>query len=128
YLAMSAVAPFYVACGFSLYLNRRITLDAWDLDIAFKRIVNKRSSAGQSLALMALVICLGFFSSLPLDAKANQSPSSEQAFTSEALPYNRDSARQAIDTIVRGEDFMKEETRRRLAFQEKKKSQSVDWT
>jgi hypothetical protein len=128
YLAMSAVAPFYVACGFSLYLNRRITLEAWDLDIAFKRIVNKRSSAGQSLALMALVICLGFFSSLPLDAKANQSPSSEQAFTSEALPYNRDSARQAIDTIVRGEDFMKEETRRRLAFQEKKKPQSVDWT
>lgn len=46
YLGAAVVAPFYVASGFSLYLNRRIKLEAWDVEIAFKRIVNKRVANG----------------------------------------------------------------------------------
>jgi len=42
YLAWSIVTPFYVAGGFALYLNRRIRLEAWDVEIAFRRIVQKR--------------------------------------------------------------------------------------
>src|SRR5690554_6695568 len=38
-LAMALVAPWYVACGFALYLNRRIKLEGWDIEIAFKRMV-----------------------------------------------------------------------------------------
>ena len=36
--AMSAVEPFYVGAGFGLYLNRRTQLEAWDLEIAFRRL------------------------------------------------------------------------------------------
>lgn len=36
-LAMSVVAPFYVAAGFALYLGRRTELEAWDLELAFRR-------------------------------------------------------------------------------------------
>lgn len=42
YLAALCVGPYYVASGFSLYLNRRVKLEAWDLDIAFRRIMEKR--------------------------------------------------------------------------------------
>jgi hypothetical protein len=35
-LAMALVAPFYVAGGFGLYLNRRIVLEGWDLELVFK--------------------------------------------------------------------------------------------
>jgi hypothetical protein len=37
-LAMSIIAPFYVAGGFSLYLTRRSVLEAWDLELAFRRM------------------------------------------------------------------------------------------
>ena len=29
--------PIYVACGFSLYLNRRTQLEAWDIELVFRR-------------------------------------------------------------------------------------------
>lgn len=38
YLAMSVVEPFYVASGFTLYLNRRTELEAWDLELAFRHL------------------------------------------------------------------------------------------
>ena len=30
--------PIYVACGFSLYLNRRTVLEAWDIELVFRRM------------------------------------------------------------------------------------------
>lgn len=38
YLAMSVIEPFYVAAGFTLYLNRRTDLEAWDLELAFRHL------------------------------------------------------------------------------------------
>jgi hypothetical protein len=35
--AVSFVEPFYVAAGFGLYLNRRVELEAWDLEQEFRR-------------------------------------------------------------------------------------------
>lgn len=39
-LAAGLVAPFYVSAGFMLYLNRRTHLEAWDIDVDFKRIIS----------------------------------------------------------------------------------------
>jgi hypothetical protein len=35
--AVAFVEPFYVAAGFGLYLNRRVELEAWDLEQEFRR-------------------------------------------------------------------------------------------
>ena len=40
-LAVVAVEPLYVAGGFVLYLNRRTQLEAWDLEIAFRRLAGR---------------------------------------------------------------------------------------
>jgi hypothetical protein len=37
-VAESIVEPFYVAAGFSLYLNRRSELEGWDIEVAFRRM------------------------------------------------------------------------------------------
>lgn len=34
---LAFVAPFYVGAGFGLYLNRRVELEAWDLEQEFRR-------------------------------------------------------------------------------------------
>ena len=36
-LAVFIVEPFYVASGFAMYLNRRVELEAWDIEQEFRR-------------------------------------------------------------------------------------------
>lgn len=36
-LVMALVEPFYVAAGFAMYLNRRVELEAWDIEQEFRR-------------------------------------------------------------------------------------------
>jgi hypothetical protein len=58
-LAFSVIAPFYVCAGFSLYLTRRTELEAWDLELAFRRARDEQDDAargGASLTLAALVV------------------------------------------------------------------------
>lgn len=35
-LAVAVVEPFHVAAGFTMYLNRRVALEAWDIEQAFR--------------------------------------------------------------------------------------------
>ncbi len=54
YLLVLAVwEPVYVACGFTLYLNRRTTLEGWDIELTFRRL-------RQRLTGIAYVLMLGF--------------------------------------------------------------------
>jgi len=36
--AWSCIEPFYVGAGFTLYLNRRTVLEAWDIELVFKKM------------------------------------------------------------------------------------------
>lgn len=57
-LAMSVFAPFYVAGGFALYLTRRAELEAWELELAFRRMAPrfKPAPAGGAALLGALLL------------------------------------------------------------------------
>jgi hypothetical protein len=35
--AVAFLEPFYVAAGFGMYLNRRVELEAWDIEQEFRR-------------------------------------------------------------------------------------------
>ncbi|HKH43413.1 MAG TPA: hypothetical protein VKM72_01985, partial [Thermoanaerobaculia bacterium] len=61
FLALTAIEPFYVAAGFSLYLSRRIHLEGWDVEIAFRRLAARltggeplRRKAGKAAAVLLL--------------------------------------------------------------------------
>lgn len=36
-MALTLLEPLYVACGFTLYLNRRVELEAWDIELDLRR-------------------------------------------------------------------------------------------
>lgn len=57
YLAMSAIEPLYVACGFALYLNRRTQLEAWDIDLAFRRMHARLEALGKVLGVLLVCAC-----------------------------------------------------------------------
>ncbi len=44
-LCMSLMGPFYAVAGFSLYINRRVDLEAWDIEIRFRHIVANQEKA-----------------------------------------------------------------------------------
>lgn len=132
YLALSLTAPFYVACGFALYLNRRITLEAWDIDIAFRRIVNKRTPANVLSSLgLTVILGLGFFAidaqrntyadeQLTVVAAAAETPGAQQGenVSDEAIgeltQINRDQAQASIKAVMQQPEFSRKEIRRRL--------------
>ncbi|MDB5984080.1 MAG: hypothetical protein JWQ69_5095 [Pseudomonas sp.] len=51
--------PIYVACGFTLYLNRRTELEAWDIELVLRRL-------RQRLIGSAYVLLIGLALALPL--------------------------------------------------------------
>lgn len=38
YISFSVVEPFYVAGGFALYINRRVFLEGWDIELVFRQM------------------------------------------------------------------------------------------
>lgn len=54
-IAMGLVAPLFTLGGFLLYLNRRIELEAWDLELAFKTLLKRIRPALSGILLVCLL-------------------------------------------------------------------------
>ncbi len=95
-LAISLMAPFYVAGGFGLYLARRTALEAWDIELAFRRMQPRFKGVRRAAAAVvgALAIALA---GVP----------AERAFAAadpaESLSAER--ARVLIEEVLAHEDF-----------------------
>jgi len=63
WLALSLIEPFYIGAGFGLYLNRRVHLEGWDIELTLRRL---RTRLGWAQALVA---CLALTVPLPLLAQ-----------------------------------------------------------
>ncbi|HEX7080611.1 MAG TPA: hypothetical protein VF329_06330 [Gammaproteobacteria bacterium] len=101
YLAQSALEPWFVGCGFGLYVNCRTELEAWDLEIAFRRMVQRRAGRAAAAVLVAAVV-LAPMIALPQSARA-QAPEPAQAEMLEnpGFPFWGDEAvRPAVDEVM----------------------------
>lgn len=56
WLATTLIEPFFVGAGFGLYLNRRTELEAWDVEMALRRL---RDRLGGAAPLLLALILLG---------------------------------------------------------------------
>lgn len=108
--AMTLVAPFYVASGFALYLNRRIRLEAWDLEIAFKNIVQKRQSAGHSATITLALLCMVLVSTAPPEAIARDADAPQEKIENYQPVLNRESSRKIIEEVKADEIFHRMKT------------------
>lgn len=55
------IAPFYIAGSFAAYLNRRILLEGWDIEINFKRIANQYGGRLNSVLLAGVFSAFMWF-------------------------------------------------------------------
>ncbi|WP_297834395.1 DUF4129 domain-containing protein [Thermomonas sp.] len=57
----SVIEPFYVGAGFGLYLDRRTRIEAWDVEIAFRRLRARLRGAGVAvLVAVGMLMAPGF--------------------------------------------------------------------
>lgn len=82
WLAMAVIEPIYVGAGFGLYLNRRIQLEAWDIELAFRRLAERLRGLAAALALALLGGTL--LTGLP--AAASDAPVEEAAAVDQTQP------------------------------------------
>ncbi|MBL4819061.1 MAG: hypothetical protein JKY15_07550 [Deltaproteobacteria bacterium] len=144
YLAISLVAPFYVACGFALYLNQRTHLEAWDIELSFKRLAaklaEKSSNVKVRLASYAsiglLLAAVGVFnpqqaiaetdfSRITVSNAENKLDIQDKLSENEQLDLHNLShseARNLIKAIKEGEDFHQVEIQETTRYRE-----STDW-
>lgn len=79
WVATSVIEPFFVGAGFGLYLNRRTQIEAWDVEIAFRKL-RARLAAATAPFVLALFL---FGAGLPMlrAQEPTTAPDSGKAFT-----------------------------------------------
>ena len=61
FAADTLIEPYFVAAGFSLYLNRRSELEGWDIEVTFRQMARRRTErSGAATALCWLAVVVGF--------------------------------------------------------------------
>ena len=76
WLAMTLISPFYSGAGFGLYLNRRTQLEAWDVEIAFRRLRERLAGLTPMLVLLLAVFALPSLQARAQDSADTHSASS----------------------------------------------------
>jgi len=91
WLAVSAIAPFYVGAGFGLYLNRRTQIEAWDIELGFRQLARRLAQGTRPLSVLFALLALSGALSPQALARANDTPGAypADAFDDRAGPPGR---------------------------------------
>ena len=87
WLATSIVEPFYIGAGFGLYLNRRMQLEAWDIELAFRRMAARLTLPLAAAALLLVAL-------LPFTPPSRAATPPAAAAAEHAAPGNGDGTEQ----------------------------------
>jgi hypothetical protein len=131
-LALIAWEPVYVACGFTLYLNRRTALEAWDIELVFRQLRQRLTGVayalllGCGLVLMQLpgsAMAASTSSTCPLPVEDPTGPDAErllkQSLTSQA-------AKQGIARLLDEPPFENREVVTLWRFGEEQETEEID--
>ncbi len=129
FFAISIIAPIYVAAGFALYITRRVKLEGWDIELAFKRMKNRlegnKSSTNHSinslLTCIPFIICI-LFTSL----------NSTQSHAAGEITVSQKNAKTTIEEVLKLEDFGEKTTKHKWTYvgsslDEDKDNDSSEW-
>jgi hypothetical protein len=100
-LAMTAIEPFYVAGGFSLYINRRVYLEGWDIDLVFRKLVRRAAAEhrpSRGSGAVAGFVLLALLAATPVRAE-------EPGIHTSCAASRAEDAKPCIELILRHPDF-----------------------
>jgi len=82
FVCVIAIGPIYVAAGFALYISRRVELEAWDIELGFRKLIRRLS---QSAGIILVVFFIQLPTSTPAHAQASGEAEASKAEISEIL-------------------------------------------
>lgn len=108
YLVYWLVAPFYIGGSFAAYLNRRIILEAWDIELSFKQLIGSRKSPKVAASIIVVLCSCLFIPSKPSlatesaaqDAAPQQTTAQQTLETPVEVGSDVISSEQAIDDKI----------------------------
>lgn len=122
-VSLVLVAPLQLASGFGLYLNRRLHLEGWDIELTFRRLAQRiRESQTSVVKAVAplLLCCLGLFGAAPAQERG---PTTTQAVEIQApetpgtgQQAEQDDPKSLIKDILAQQDFGGESEFRRWKY------------
>lgn len=114
--------PFYMAASFSLYLNRRTQLEAWDIELAFRNLGSRLYRLARhtpATLLVALLTCLLLLPAAPIQAAPP--PADPEYLTRERLPP--EASQEQMANVMAREEFSRMRTVKRWRAKEDKAEQ-----
>lgn len=112
YLAMSLLAPFYIGCGFAVYINQRTLLEGWDLELSFKKLSKRLRGKSETTVVNLVSIMFTFLAMVLLLGGGIQQLSASESKQEIAKIENNDidenphqQSRTLIKQILAGEQF-----------------------
>jgi len=129
---MALVAPFYVGGGFTLYINRRIELEGWDIEMTFRNLAARKKVSHSVSSFSATALLVGgliagsvlvgdkayALEEAPQQQEQEQSQLEQLAVEQTSIKQSPDAiaAKDEIKAIFSVEPFSKTETVRRLRW------------
>ncbi len=105
FISMVIVAPFYTVAGFTLYISRRIDLEAWDVEVRFRHLADsykhKARSHISSVAVLLILVSGFVFTDTVSAIGVNE----KSKVTEEAGSVVVDNDKALIIEVLKGEDF-----------------------
>jgi hypothetical protein len=107
-VSSSIFAPFYICSGFMMYISRRVELEAWDIEIGFKRVQQrllKKKNGFSRTASALFLLCSISLACLP-----------DKGWSA---PLDPETARDTITTVLEQKEFGETVTKQRWVQKEK---------
>jgi hypothetical protein len=138
FAADTLVEPYFVAAGFSLYLNRRSELEGWDIEVAFRQMDRNRSAGpalvARALCVASVVIGVALASlSFPVSGAENTDVATPASTSSEQEApkvnvYPAGEIKRRLATVLDDPVFGRKETQWRWVYRQKADdSESPAW-
>ena len=136
FAADTLVEPYFVAAGFSLYLNRRSELEGWDVEVAFRQMDRNRSAGpspvARALCLAAAAIVVATASlSLPVSGAESADPTAPVTTSPQsqaANVYPAGEIKRRLAAVLDDPVFGSKETKWRWVYRQKPgDSESPQW-
>jgi hypothetical protein len=132
FAAVTLVEIFYVGGGFGLYINRRVELEGWDVELEFRRMADRfRADGGRGLGAVLLaggIAALTICATGPAPAHAGEPSTSYTPVTAESADESEGSEgpQETIDRILEAEEFGHTEKKQTWQLREEYDQQSQD--
>ncbi len=113
YLAQSLLEPWFVGAGFGLYVNTRTRLEAWDIEVAFRRMVARRQPVATTAGVLVVALGIAVAGTLAVPAEVRAEEPATETDPGFAGFWSSEEFADELTTVMAADDFRQTEIEER---------------